>query len=86
VATRVRRLRWVNPTTPVMTLGVIAVLLVFDRPFLAPYGTGLGQLALLGVGAIFAGGFAGLARLGREERGERLLSTGPAELQGGGQP
>jgi hypothetical protein len=63
-----------------ITLAVVVVLLVFDRQFLAPYGSGIGQLALLGVGAIFAGGFAGLARLGRQPGGERLLSGEP---QGG---
>ena len=66
-----------------ITLAVIAVLLIFDRPFLAPYGTGTGQLALLGISAIFAAAFAGLARLGRQQAGPRLLSTGPPEPQGG---
>jgi tight adherence protein B len=69
-----------------ITLGVIAVLLIFDRPFLAPYGTEVGQLALLGVSGIFAGGFAGLTRLGREPRGERLLSQQPERPPSGGRP
>jgi tight adherence protein B len=57
-----------------ITLVVVGVLLVFDRAFLAPYGTPVGQLALLGVGAIFASGLVGLGRLGRHQSGERFLS------------
>ena len=59
-----------------ITLAVVAILLLFDRPFLAPYGTPLGQLGLLGVGAVFAAGLTGLARLGRLPGGERFLSAG----------
>jgi hypothetical protein len=65
-----------------ITLAVVGVLLVFDRPFLAPYGTPLGQLALLGVGVVFAAGLTGLARLGRHQGGERFLSSSPGEGRG----
>jgi hypothetical protein len=65
-----------------ITLAVVGVLLVFDRPFLAPYGTPVGQLALLGVGGIFAAGLAGLARLGRHQGSERFLSPIPADAVG----
>jgi tight adherence protein B len=60
-----------------ITLGVVTVLLVFGRAFLAPYATPFGQLALLGVGALFAVGFALLARLGRVRATERFLATTP---------
>jgi tight adherence protein B len=55
----------------------VTVLLVFGRAFLAPYATPFGQLALLGVGALFAVGFALLARLGRVRATERFLATTP---------
>jgi tight adherence protein B len=60
-----------------ITLGVVTVLLVFGRAFLAPYATPVGQLALLGVGGLFAVGFALLARLGRLRATERFLATTP---------
>jgi tight adherence protein B len=60
-----------------ITLGVVAVLLIFGRAFLAPYATPVGQLALLGVGGLFAVGFALLARLGRLRATDRFLATTP---------
>ncbi len=67
-----------------ITLGVVAVLLVFGGEFLAPYRTPVGQLALLGVGGLFATGFALLGRLGRLRATERFLATAP--VQPGGPP
>jgi Flp pilus assembly protein TadB len=59
----------------VITLGVIAILLLVGRSFLAPYGTPLGQLALLGVGAVFAVGLTGLTWLGRYGAPERFITA-----------
>src|SRR6266545_4389149 len=59
----------------VTTLGVIAILLLVGRSFLAPYGTPLGQLALLGVGAVFAVGLTGLTWLGRHGAPERFITA-----------
>jgi tight adherence protein B len=59
----------------VITLGMVAALLVFARGFLSPYGSPVGQLALLAIGAIFGLGFALLARLGRLRIAERFLAT-----------
>ncbi len=67
-----------------ITLAVVAVLLVFGGEFLAPYRTPVGQLALLGVGGLFATGFALLGRLGRLRATERFLATAP--VQPGGPP
>ncbi len=67
-----------------ITLGVVTVLLVFGREFLAPYATPIGQLMLLGVGGLFAVGFALLARLGRLRATERFLATTPSRR--GAQP
>jgi Flp pilus assembly protein TadB len=49
-------------------------LLLFARSFLAPYGSALGQLALLVVGAIFGLGLWLMARLVRPPAGERFLA------------
>lgn len=59
----------------VITLSVVAALLVFARGFLAPYATATGQAALLVVGAVFALGFALLARLGRVQAAQRFLGA-----------
>jgi tight adherence protein B len=59
----------------VITLAMVAALLVFARGFLSPYGSPVGQLALLAIGAIFGLGFALLARLGRTPIAERFLAT-----------
>jgi Flp pilus assembly protein TadB len=47
------------------TLAMAAGLVVFNRPFLDPYNTALGQLVLLLVGAVFAAGITGITRLAR---------------------
>jgi tight adherence protein B len=60
-----------------ITLAVVAVLLVFGGEFLAPYRTPVGQLALLGVGGLFATGVGLLGRLGRLRATERFLATAP---------
>jgi Flp pilus assembly protein TadB len=59
----------------VITLGVIVILLLVGRSFLAPYGTPAGQFALLGVGAVFAVGLAGLTWLGRHGAPERFITA-----------
>ncbi|MEX5636651.1 type II secretion system F family protein [Parafrankia sp. FMc2] len=48
-------------------------LIVFNRPFLDPYGTAAGQLVLLTIGAIFTGGFVWLRRMARIENTGRFL-------------
>jgi tight adherence protein B len=61
------------------TLGLFAGgLLVFNRPYLAPYGTAVGQLVLLGVGAVFAAGWWLLQKMAAIEAPERFLAR-PAE-------
>jgi Flp pilus assembly protein TadB len=58
-----------------MTVGVIATLMLVGRSFLAPYGTALGQLALLGVGGVFAVGLAGLTWLGHHGAPQRFITA-----------
>jgi Flp pilus assembly protein TadB len=53
--------RVVTATTLVFAVGLIAL----NRGYLSAYDTAMGQLVLLLIGALFAAGFAGLARLGR---------------------
>lgn len=61
------------------TLGLFAGgLLLFNRPYLAPYGTAVGQLVLLGVGAVFAAGWWLLQKMAVIEAPERFLAR-PSE-------
>ena len=50
-----------------ITLAMAGYLAVFNPAFTRPYGTAIGQLALLAVIALFAGGLAWLRRLARPE-------------------
>jgi hypothetical protein len=65
-----------------MTVGVIATLTLVGRSFLAPYGTALGQLALLGVGGVFAVGLLGLTWLGQHGAPERFITAHGTSAQG----
>jgi len=49
-------------------------LILFNPAFLAPYGTPVGQLVLLGIGGIFTLAFVWMARLARIEEPERFLT------------
>lgn len=55
-------------------LGMIVGLTIFSRSYLAPYGTPVGQLALLAVAGIFAASFAWLARISRGPKPVRFLT------------
>jgi len=66
-----------------ITLGVVVALVLVGRSFLAPYGTPLGQLALLGVGAVFAAGLLGLTWLGRHGAPERFITAHVTSAEGG---
>ena len=58
------------------TLGLFAGgLIVFNRPYLAPYGTAVGQLVLLLVGGIVAFGWWLLQRMAHIQPPERFLDT-----------
>lgn len=59
-----------------ISLGSAVGFVILDRGFLAPYDSAVGQLALLVIGACFAGAFFMLARMGRPADLPRLL---PAE-------
>lgn len=56
-----------------VTLGLGAALALLDRHFLAPYSSGIGQLALAMIGGLFAYGFAWLQRLSELPEPPRLL-------------
>lgn len=60
-------------TLVLLTLALSLGLIVFDRTYLAPYGTAAGQLALAGVVAIFGVALLWLQRMIRQSPGERLL-------------
>ncbi|WP_322751519.1 MULTISPECIES: pilus assembly protein TadB [unclassified Frankia] len=50
-------------------------LVVFNRDFLAPYNTAVGQLVLLAVGAIFTAGFVWLTRMSTIRKPVRFLQN-----------
>jgi tight adherence protein B len=56
-----------------ISLVAVVGLLVFDRHFLAPYATALGEVVLALVGACFAGSYILLARIGRDRNPPRFL-------------
>ncbi|WP_436776778.1 type II secretion system F family protein [Yinghuangia sp. YIM S09857] len=67
----------------VVTLTMAFGLLLFDRDYLAPYGTAEGQLVLAVVGALFAAAFWWMTRLADDKPPVRILRppTADAELQ-----
>lgn len=58
-----------------VTIGLGAGLAVFDRGFLAPYQSTIGQFALAAIGALFAGGLAWLGRLSQIPEPPRVLAA-----------
>jgi Flp pilus assembly protein TadB len=65
-----------------VTLGVAAMLILLNRRYVAPYGTIVGQVVLLVVVALFAGGVLWLRRLAHVEMPSRFLVGGPAAIGG----
>jgi len=59
----------------VLVLGVMGLLAVFNRTYVAPYDSLGGQLALLVVAALFVGGLTWLRRLAHVDATERFLSS-----------
>lgn len=57
------------------SVAMVAGLILLNRGFLAPYRSVTGQLVLLVVGAVFAGGFWWLARASRVPQPPRVLSA-----------
>jgi Flp pilus assembly protein TadB len=58
-----------------ITLGLALFLAVLNRGYLAPYSSGVGQLVLLVVGALFAAAFAWLAKMTRPAEPARFLAA-----------
>jgi tight adherence protein B len=56
---------------------MVAVLVVFNQGFLAPYATATGQLVLLLVGGVFATGFWWLAKAAKMPAPPRILADSP---------
>ncbi|MFJ9174936.1 type II secretion system F family protein [Streptomyces sp. NPDC102360] len=70
-----------------VTVGVTAAmavgLVVFNRPYLAPFDTVTGQLVLAVVGALFAASFTYLTAISRIEEPLRLIAPAPASAPAG---
>ena len=67
-----------------VTAGLALFLAVLNHGYLAPYSSPTGQLVLLVVGALFAAGFAWLAKMTRPVRPARLLRADPVLVGEGG--
>ncbi|MGH3719415.1 MAG: type II secretion system F family protein [Pseudonocardiaceae bacterium] len=61
------------------TLGFAAAMVLLDRPYLAAYDSVTGQVMLLVIGALFAAGFAWLARIATVPEPIRFFSTPAAD-------
>ena len=70
------RTRTATRVITLFTVGVALVLVVFNRGYLAPYDSALGQVLLLVVGACFGGAFWWLAKLSKAAAPERFLLGG----------
>jgi Flp pilus assembly protein TadB len=62
-------------TVMVFSVAFAAVLLIFARSYLAPFGSVIGQFVLAGVGALYACGLAFMVRMVRPRAGLRLLGS-----------
>ncbi len=62
------------------TIGAFAVLVLFNRSFLRPYDSAVGQVALALVGGLFALGLWTLSRMARLPVTERVLTAAPRAL------
>lgn len=70
-----------------VTVCFVGGLALFNRDYVQPYGSPLGQVVLVFIGLCFAGGFFWLRRLSNFDEPARLLGWGPAAgAGGGGQP
>ncbi|GAB2790685.1 type II secretion system F family protein [Amycolatopsis magusensis] len=64
------------------TLAFAAGVVVFNRAYLDVYNTATGQIVLLGIGGLFATGFAWLARIATSGRQTRVLALDASDLTG----
>lgn len=60
--------------TAIIIAGFVALLMVFSRVYLEPYGSALGQVVLAAVGFYWAAGFWWMHRMGRVAPVERFLA------------
>ncbi|CRK55191.1 putative integral membrane protein [Alloactinosynnema sp. L-07] len=57
------------------TIGFAVTVVLLNRDYMGAYDSAAGQLVLLGIGALFAAGFAWLSRIARVAQPARFLST-----------
>lgn len=63
------------------TLGFAVAMVALNRSYLSAYDTATGQLVLLVIGALFALGFAWLARIATDTDEHRVLAGTPAQAE-----
>lgn len=68
--------------TVLVTLGIVAALVTFNRPYLDPFDSLTGQAVLAAVGGLFALAFTWLTAIGRIDGPGRLLAPAPATGEG----
>jgi Flp pilus assembly protein TadB len=61
----------------VVTVGVAGLLILFNREYVDPYGSAIGQLVLAGIAALFGFAFWWLRRLSEFQEPARFLLGGP---------
>jgi Flp pilus assembly protein TadB len=62
------------------TLGFAVAVVLLNRPYLSAYDSVVGQVVLLGIGALFCLGFGWLARIARVTEPTRFLAAGQATV------
>lgn len=65
-----------------VTIGVAALLIIFNGEYVSPYGTATGQVVLAGIASLFGFGFWWLRRLSEFQEPERFLGGGDADPAG----
>lgn len=63
----------------VITISVAALLIIFNREYVDPYGTPVGQVVLAGIASLFGFAFWWLRRLSEFQEPERFLASGSQE-------
>jgi len=78
------RVRTASRIITLIAVVLAGSLMLFDRAYLTPFGTALGQFALVIIGACFGAAFWWLGRMAKVETAQRFLTSASAEPAGAG--